>query len=239
MSLRTQSLNKTVTGVSCVIYGAILESHAAGYTDVTDMYQIFTSKKRLTRSLSYPQRTHPPPFWKTTENWKDIPTFNTVYTFIHSIFRKAQVEPELLIVALLYLGEFLKRAEDLHINSETWQRLCFVTIVLASKHWDDISCSSSSFSLCSNGELTLHDLNSMELIVLSTLEWDLYLTSDHYRDIYYNLKSLWTNFEFDVNTGEAAEVSNDVMKYLSVEPWWGVKRVFGFEVEEYCLNTGL
>lgn len=65
---------------------------------------------------------------------------------IFKLFKKAQIEPECLIAAVIYVDKL--REKGLYLNTHNYRKLIFTTIMIASKTWDDISCSSKSFSIC-------------------------------------------------------------------------------------------
>jgi hypothetical protein len=90
---------------------------------------------------------------------------------------------------------------------ETWQRITFVSIMIASKCWDDISCTfvlcyrqllfkllrSKSFQICSNGKISFVELNLMERLMLQRLDYKLFITGELYKIYYYDMKKFWVN----------------------------------------------
>lgn len=198
-------LNMTVKGVSAAVYGMILATHAA--------------------PLPYKVDTAPYSIFKTSNflYYNRLPKFEEVYTFIYRLFRKAQVEPECLVASVVYLDMFLNLNPcKVAISSETWERLVFTCIMIASKVWDDISCSSRSFALCAS-DFSLRDLNLMERLISRDLEYAYFLTADDYKEYYYQLKGVWTHL--------ALTESMDIVQMPTVPKGidgakWGMKYVF-------------
>lgn len=263
-SAMDQKLNMTVKGVSAAFYGMTLATHAAGLATprspedpvLAQDYRIF-----LTGSYSYRKR---------------LPTFGEVYNFVYKLFRRAQIEPECLIAAVIYAERLLSRRmpgiggpagragagkagsgspardtsgsrrQDFFVApiprpagrqegrprqdapqgflmyAETWERIVFTCIMIASKTWDDISCSSRSFALCAT-DFSLQDLNRMERIACRDLEFNLFLTSEDYRTYYYMLKDIWLNLKVDESMRPArlARVPD-----IQAKNRWGTEYVF-------------
>ena len=63
---------------------------------------------------------------------------------------------------------------NLNITPFNIAKLSFTAIMIASKVWDDVSCSSKSFAMCSS-LFDLHELNKMEIVFCAILEFKLLL----------------------------------------------------------------
>lgn len=98
--------------------------------------------------------------------------------------------------------------------------------MVASKMWDDVSCSSKSFSLCSM-DFSQHELNMFERIFCSVLKFQLFLNSSDYKNTYYNLKKLWVCLQLD----EQGNIVGWKEENISVQPdqskWseWGIPQL--------------
>ncbi|GKT35048.1 putative Cyclin fold protein [Aduncisulcus paluster] len=219
-----RSLNRTIKGVSTAIYGMVLKSQALSHQSNPSPFNIFDSDGLHSSLYHRHKRT-------AKDGSIKPPTLLEVYSFIYALFRKAQVEPEAVVSSLPYLEKFMRKAK-VRITPLNWERLVFVSIMIASKQWDDISCSSRSFALCTNGAFSLKTLNKMERLVLFHLDYKLYLTSNDYRIIYYRLKRLWQAAEIDAD-GSIAPILPDTYKSLKVPSAWGADMIFGYEpIEE-------
>lgn len=91
---------------------------------------------------------------------------------IYKLFRKAQIEPECLIASVIYIDKL--RNKGVYLNNRNYRRLIFTTIMIASKTWDDVSCSSKSFSLCCTF-MSLREICKAEGIITKTLDYQLFL----------------------------------------------------------------
>lgn len=198
-------LNMTVKGVSAAVYGMILATHATPlpYKIDTAPYSIFKTSNFL--------------------YYNRLPKFNEIYSFIYRLFRKAQVEPECLVASVVYLDMFLGLNPcRVTISSETWERLVFTCIMIASKVWDDISCSSRSFALCAS-DFSLRDLNLMERLISRDLNYAYFLTADDYKEYYYQLKGIWLHLTLT----ESMEIIHMPIVPKGIdETKWGMRYVF-------------
>ncbi|KAL0211860.1 hypothetical protein RCL1_005486 [Eukaryota sp. TZLM3-RCL] len=172
------ALNKTIKGAAAALYGMILHNHEHSPGSRTPRhFHVFDQRKA--NSVSKP------------------PSFITLYKFIYQLFRRAQIEPECIVVSLTYLERLFLKRPDLKLTTNNFERLIFTAVMVASKFNDDVSCSSFSFSLCSNGHISLKELNDMEAIFLIELDFNLYVSIDTYRDFYYLLKKIWLQLIVD------------------------------------------
>ena len=71
-----------------------------------------------------------------------MPSVNKISEFVNYVFTKAQLEIDGLIIAFIYLERLLAKAfrDGVHLLcKKNWRTLCFVSLMLASKIWDDFS----------------------------------------------------------------------------------------------------
>lgn len=219
-------MNRTVQGVAAALYGILRRTHElelpkSSVTTFDPLYNIFESRKLVSR--------HPATIQEHLKAQQ--PDFVRIYKFIYSLFRRAQIEPECLIAAVVYFEEFFQSAtpERLLFTSLNWERIVFTCLMIASKAWDDVSCSTKSFAVCSNGTITLSELCTMERIILQHLDYKLYLTSDTYRVVYYDLKKYWINMSVD-EKGVIIPKEQSFVDSLGIPERWGPHYVF------FCLD---
>jgi hypothetical protein len=67
---------------------------------------------------------------------------------MRTVFLRAQIEDECVIMSLIYLERLLK-VSGLILSPTTWRSIMLSSIVMASKVWDDLRCSSPSRLVCS------------------------------------------------------------------------------------------
>ncbi|KAG9394390.1 Cyclin PHO80-like [Carpediemonas membranifera] len=209
--IQTYSWNRTIAGVAGAVYG-ILQKHCK---ELAINEQLIKSSNPLHIFIC---RTN-------LENEHGGPTFLTIYHFLYTLFKQASIEPECMIAALLYLQQFLEKTA-LPFTAASWERLTFTCVLIASKSWDDVSCSSRSFSLC-NSALTLRDLNAMERLVLAWLDFRLNVTSGMYRKVYYELKDISSLLVIDARSGNPIPRSPQLVQQMGVRPFFGASYIFG------------
>ena len=64
------------------------------------------------------------------------PEHRQIYKFIRTLFNAAQLTAECAIVTLVYIERLIKYAE-VDISPGSWKRITLMSILLASKVWDD------------------------------------------------------------------------------------------------------
>jgi hypothetical protein len=151
-------------------------------------------------------------------------TFSTVYSFCWDLFQSAQLEPECLVVALIFVRTFLAAEPAFRLHARNWQRLTFVALMLASKAIDDVSCSSRSFARCvpklPSGAplLSLPELNRAERLFFTAVDFHLFVTAKEYAHAYFDVfVPLWSNLELvDESTGEICPRSFEVVEALGL-----------------------
>jgi hypothetical protein len=99
-----------------------------------------------------------------------LKTFNTF----------AQIETEYMIAAVIYMERVLKSSNNkLRICSQNWHHILWISMVLASKVWDDFAMSNSDYSqIFSN--MTLPLLNRMEYEILTLFNYEVSLNPEEY-----------------------------------------------------------
>ena len=72
------------------------------------------------------------------------PTLEEVYYFCKYMIITGRMEKEIPILCLIYLDRFTKKTGIL-INHTNWKRLATISLILASKIWDDDSLENVHF----------------------------------------------------------------------------------------------
>lgn len=184
-------LNQTVEGVAAVYYGILYKTHYE-----TPMYELKRSSDTFSIFINKEKKKE-----LEQQNYQivkiKLPTFMDIYQFIHSLFRRAQVEPECLIASVVYLERLIKSSPLFKFTLDNWEKVVFVSIMIASKAWDDISCSTKSFCPCGNGIFSRKELVDMERIFLERIGYSLVVTAETYRVFYYDMKKIWVNIKID------------------------------------------
>lgn len=119
------------------------------------------------------------------------PSVTDFRAFLTFIYRTAQLEPEGLILGLVYYERILKAFEGaLRVCRVTWRPLVLCSLIMASKMFDDLSMINKDFETVCRGEFSLQQINEMELTVALLLRFDLNINVSEYAKYYFNLRSM-------------------------------------------------
>ncbi|CEG40284.1 cyclin-y-like protein [Plasmopara halstedii] len=119
-----------------------------------------------------------------------VPTLVDMTTFIKMVLTRAQMESECIIMSLVYVERLLKATSGiLQLRGENWRRLVFCSMVMASKVWDDLSMTNADFSKIWP-EVSLKEMNELELVYLSAVEYNVRVSAVSYAKYYFHLRSL-------------------------------------------------
>ncbi len=150
-----------------------------------------------------------------------LPTVESIYLFFQCIFRTSQLESECIIIALIYLERLMKETNNgFCIRHDNWHSAVFVSLMMASKVWDDLSMWNSDFSQIIPG-YDLDRLNGLELCVLEALHYDMKVPPGQYAKYYFILRSLISQLGLSTvtETEELLEGSSlDLAKSKAMSP---------------------
>jgi Cyclin len=102
------------------------------------------------------------------------------------------MEKEIPILCLIYLERFTKKTGML-INYSNWKRLTLITLVLASKIWDDDSLENVHFPQVMS-DVTLKEISGLEQVFLRLIDFDLVIRGAEYAKFYFVLKTFSKDF---------------------------------------------
>lgn len=120
--------------------------------------------------------------------WQKAPPLEDVYRFVSTIFNAEKLAPECAILSLAYTERLLETGK-LTLISTNWRRVILSCIILASKVWEDQAVWNVDF-VNVFPRLTVADLNRMEKIVLSLLQYNVSLHASLYAKYYFELRDL-------------------------------------------------
>lgn len=119
-----------------------------------------------------------------------VPTIDSIILFFQCIFRTSQLESECIIIALIYCDRLMKESSGgFVLRHDNWRSTVFLSLVMASKVWDDLSMWNSDFSQIVPG-YDLERLNKLELRMLEALKYDMKVPAGQYAKYYFILRSL-------------------------------------------------
>ena len=97
------------------------------------------------------------------------------------------MEKEIPILCLVYIERFLTQS-GLLMNFSNWKRLTLISLILASKIWDDDSLENVHFPQVMS-DISLKEITSLEKVFLSIVNFDLVIRGSEYAKYYFILKA--------------------------------------------------
>ncbi|ETN02329.1 hypothetical protein PPTG_16565 [Phytophthora nicotianae INRA-310] len=145
-----------------------------------------------------------------------VPTLSEIASFIKNVFSRAQMESECIIMSLVYVERLLKATSGfLQLRGENWRRLVFCSMVMASKVWDDLSMTNADFSKIWP-ELSLKQINELELVYLSAVEYNVRVSAVSYAKYYFHLRSMCATMGLLEAFDESAPLNLDGARKMQV-----------------------
>ncbi|KAE9043963.1 hypothetical protein PR003_g5803 [Phytophthora rubi] len=145
-----------------------------------------------------------------------VPTLSEIGNFIKHVFSRAQMESECIIMSLVYVERLLKATSGtLQLRGENWRRLVFCSMVMASKVWDDLSMTNADFSKIWP-ELSLKQINELELVYLSAVEYNVRVSAVSYAKYYFHLRSMCATMGLLEAFDESAPLNLDGARKMQV-----------------------
>lgn len=114
-----------------------------------------------------------------------------VENFFSKILNTTEMEYECIVVVLIYIERIIRTGKVV-ITETNWKSLVFISCLLASKVWDDLSMINSDFVCAMEGQISLKDANKLELWTLQLLSFNVYVSSDEYDHYHSVILSLIT-----------------------------------------------
>ena len=102
------------------------------------------------------------------------------------------MEKEIPILCLIYIERFLTKT-GLLMNFSNWKRLALISLILASKIWDDDSLENVHFPQVMS-DITLKEIKELEKVFLSLIDFDLVIRGSEYAKYYFILKTFANQF---------------------------------------------
>ena len=120
------------------------------------------------------------------------PTLEEIYYYCKYVIITGRMEKEIPILCLIYLERFTKKSGIL-ISPHNYKRLTLISLILASKIWDDDSLENVHFPQVMT-DITLKEISELEAVFLRLIDFDLVIRGAEYAKFYFVLKTLSKNF---------------------------------------------
>lgn len=115
------------------------------------------------------------------------PTEDEIYNFCKNVIARSRMEKEVSILCLIYMERFIEKT-GIYVSEKNWKKLLFMCLVLASKIWDDESYENVHFAQVFS-MITLREMNAMELIFLSMIDYEVNIKNSDYAKYYFVLRT--------------------------------------------------
>lgn len=122
-----------------------------------------------------------------------------LYYYCKYVIIQGRMEKEIPILCLVYIERFLTKS-GLLMNYSNWRRLTLISLILASKIWDDDSLENVHFPQVMS-DITLKEITALEKVFLMVLDYDLVIKGSEYAKYYFILKTLADSFNSTLPMG--------------------------------------
>ena len=116
------------------------------------------------------------------------PAIVEIYYYCMYIIVSGRMEKEIPILCLIYIERFLRKS-GLLMNHSNWKRITLISLILASKIWDDDSLENVHFPQVLS-DISLKEVSSLEKVFLNLIDFDLVIRGAEYAKYYFILKTL-------------------------------------------------
>ena len=127
------------------------------------------------------------------------PTLEELYYYCKYVIISCRMEKEIPILCLIYLGRFFTKT-SLLMNYGNWKRLTLISLILASKIWDDDSLENVHFPQVLS-DVTLKEIAGIESVFLEMIDFDLVIRGAEYAKYYFILKTFAEKFNSTLPMG--------------------------------------
>jgi hypothetical protein len=115
------------------------------------------------------------------------PNVEIVSAFIKGLYEAAMLEPETLIVALVYVERVLSMTKTC-LTGSTWRPVVGVSIILAAKVWNDLAVWNADFQ--NAWTVKPADAARLEVHFLEHIRYSVVVTAQQYARYYFELRNL-------------------------------------------------
>lgn len=188
--MSTPDIDATLKCVCGVFRAHVLQSETLEIDEGSQLpeYRVFNDQETQQKSTQRQYRPHvdfvvkPPP-----------PSLEDITTFYRDVFRRAKMEPDCIIMSLIYVERLVKVTQGaLRPRTCNWRSILFSCMVLSSKVWDDLSMWNADFSqTCPAGvHFSLQRINELEIAILTVLQYRVKVPAGEYAKYYFLLRSM-------------------------------------------------
>ncbi|CAG9313183.1 unnamed protein product [Blepharisma stoltei] len=118
---------------------------------------------------------------------KRAPLEKDIYYFCKNIIFRSKMEKECSIISLIYIERMINKS-GLYVNEKNWKKLILISLIIASKVWDDESYENIHFAKVFT-KFSLKEINSMERLFLTLVDYDVGIKKSEYAKYYFILRT--------------------------------------------------
>jgi hypothetical protein len=144
-----------------------------------------------------------------------MPSEREIYDFMYRLFSRVQLSAECSIVCFIYVERLMERA-NVPLMTNTWRPVVLCALLLASKVWQDLSSWNVEFEQV-YPRFKLEAINQLEHQFLSSIKWDLYISSQLYAKYYFALRSLMEKKDFRQRYNQMAQAQAITAGAMKIE----------------------
>jgi hypothetical protein len=122
-----------------------------------------------------------------------------LYYYCKYVIISGRMEKEIPILCLIYLERFFTKTGIL-MNYGNWKRLTLISLILASKIWDDDSLENVHFPQVMP-DVTVKEIAGIEAVFLAMIDFDLVIRGAEYAKYYFILKTFAEKFNSTLPMG--------------------------------------
>jgi len=184
------NLRLTIKCVSLAIYYHIKNRTS---DDSVEIFDETIHPLRMPSSMNGAQDKIPTPDDKEANQMKPSsfeadPDEKTIYLFVRTLFKAAQLTSEYAITTLVYLERLMTYAE-MDLTPKTWRRMFLGAILLSSKVWEDQAVWNVDYAQILE-EISVEDINELERQFLELIQFNMNVPSSVYAKYYFHLRTL-------------------------------------------------
>ena len=149
------------------------------------------------------------------EDFVDVPTLEELYYYCKYVIISGRMEKEIPILGLIYLEKFFTMTGIL-MTGKNWKRLTLISLILASKIWDDDSLENVHFPQVMS-DITVKEIAGIEAIFLQMIDFSLNIRGAEYAKYYFILKTFAEKFNSTLPMGplgieDMSKLQNNTVK---------------------------
>jgi len=143
------------------------------------------------------------------------PSIDELYYYCKYVIVSGRMEKEIPILCLVYIERFLTKT-GLLMNHANWKRLTLISLLIASKIWDDDSLENVHFPQVMP-DISLKEITSLEKVFLSLIDFDLIIRGAEYAKYYFILKTFADKFKSTLPLGPLTAEKMSALQNNSVK----------------------